>query len=103
METYIFLFVFFWWLLLLLTVAPAVITGLVCVWRMSGVSQNKGLLAGLAGGFVGVACSIGWYWFEDQFLPRTEILFIGHFMLPIPSAGTAWLICQMWRRSDPQD
>ena len=102
MQTYIFLFVFFWWLLLLLTFAPAIATGLICAWRMAGVSQNKALLAGFAGGFVGVACSIGWYWFEHLFLPRTEALFIGHFMLPVPSSLAAWVVCRVWRRPDPK-
>ncbi len=98
MRTYFFLLILLWWLLLALTFVPALATGLVCAWRMAGVSWRKGMLAGLAGGCVGVACSIGWYWFEGQLLPQNDLLFIGYFMLPIPSAATAWAICRRWRR-----
>ena len=58
MRTYLFLLIFLWWLLLLLTFAPALIVGLLCGWKMAGMTWQKGLAAGLAGGFVGMACSI---------------------------------------------
>ena len=98
MRTYFFLLFFLWWLLLLLTLLPALMVGLICAWRMDRVSWRKGLLAGLAGGFVGVACSIGWYCFETLLLPRNEIIFLGYFLLPAPSGAAAWAICRLWRR-----
>ncbi len=98
MQTYFFLLWFVWWLLLALTFLPAIAIGLLCGWRMSGLTWRKGLLAGLAGGFVGVACSMGWYWIEGLFLPRTDVIFVGYFLLPVPSVASAWGICRLWQR-----
>ncbi len=99
MLTYFFLLIFLWWLLLLLAFVPALAVGLVCAWRMDGVSWRKGLLAGIAGGFVGVAGSMGWYWLEGLFLlPEASSSFVGYFLLPIPSGAAAWGACRLWRR-----
>ena len=99
MRTYFFLLVFLWWLLLLLTFIPGLAVGLACAWRMDGVSWRKGVLAGIAGGFVGVAGSMGWYWLEGLFLlPEDSSSFVGYFLLPIPSGTAAWLVCRFWRR-----
>ena len=62
MRTYFFLLIFLWWLLLLLTFVPALMVGLFCGWRMAGSTWQKGLVAGLTAGFVGVAWSLTWYW-----------------------------------------
>ena len=98
MLTYFFLLIFLWWLLLPLTFVPALAVGLVCAWRMDGVSWRKGLLAGIAGGFVGVAGSMGWYWLEGLFLlPGASSSFVGYFLLPIPSGSAAWGTCRVWR------
>ena len=97
MLTYFFLLIFLWWLLLLLTFAPAVTVGVACAWRMDGVSWRKGLLPGLAGGFVGVACSMGWYCLDRRLLPESVAL-IGYFLLPIPSGMAAWSVYRLWRR-----
>ena len=97
MRTYFFLVIFLWWLLLLLTFAPALIVGLLCGWRMAGMTWKKGLAAGLAGGFVGVACSMAWYWFTDL-MPGSDVIIVGYFMLPIPSAASAWAICRLGQR-----
>ena len=99
MRTYFFLLIFLWWLLLLLTFVPALAVGLVCAWRMDGVSWRKGVLAGIAGGLVGVAGSMGWYWLEGLFLlPYSSASFVGYFLLPIPSGAVAWGACRLRRR-----
>ena len=97
MLTYFFLLIFLWWLLLLLAFVPALAVGLVCAWRMDGVSWGKGVLAGIAGGLVGVAGSMGWYWVERLLLPESVAL-VGYFLLPIPSGAAAWGACRLWRR-----
>lgn len=97
MRTYLFLLIFLWWLLLLLTFAPALIVGLLCGWKMAGMTWQKGLAAGLAGGFVGMACSIVWYWFT-YLIPGSGVAAVGYFMLPIPSVASVWAICRLWQR-----
>ena len=97
MRTYFFLLIFLWWLLLLLTFVPALMVGLLCAWRMAGMTWRKGLAAGLAGGFAGVASSMAWYWFT-WLLPPNDMDIIGYFLLPIPSAASAWAICCLWQR-----
>ncbi len=90
MRTYIFLAVLLWWLLFLLTFVPALAVGL--TWW-------KGLAAGLAGGFFGVGCSMASYWFAYLIsTPGSDVAVIGYFMLPIPSAASAWAICRLWAR-----
>ena len=99
MLTYFFLLIFFWWALLLLTFVPALAVGLLCAWRRNRVGWRKGLLAGLIGGFAGVACSLGWYWFEGLvLLPEASNAYIGYLLLPIPSGMAAWAICRFRRR-----
>lgn len=103
MLTYFFLLTFLWWLLLLLTFVPALAVGFACAWRMDGVSWRRALIAGLAGGLVGVAGSMGWYWVEGRLLPES-VAVGGYFVLPVPSGVAAWLVCRFRRqrgRADP--
>lgn len=83
--------------LLALTFVPALAVGLLCGWRMAGMTWKKGTIAGLAGSFVGVSCSVGWYGFTFV-LPPNDVIAGGYVMLPVPSAATAWLICRLWVR-----
>lgn len=43
MRTYFFLLIFLWWLLLLLTFIPALMVGMLCAWRMAGITWKRGL------------------------------------------------------------
>ena len=71
--------------------------GMLCAWRMAGITWKKGLVAGVAGGIVGVACSIAWYWLTSL-IPGSDVIIVGYFMLPIPSAANAWALCRLLQR-----
>ena len=99
MWTYFFLLIYLWWLLLLFTFVPALAVGLLCGWKTASLTWRKGLVAGLAGGFVGVACSMGWYWCI-RLLPPNDVIAGGYVIgsvLPIASTASTWGICRFWR------
>ena len=97
LESLFFIIFHYWPFLLALTFMPALMVGMLCAWGMAEMTWRKGFVAGMAGGLVGVACTMGWCWFTNL-IPGSDVITVGYFMLPIPSGASAWAICRLWQR-----
>ena len=95
----LFLAYIFWLPLLAFAVTPAMLTGWICAWRMTGIGWRSGSLAGLGGGNLGVALAIAWYFLALAFQRYEQLpLLFGYGLVPILSVAAAWALCRLWSR-----
>ncbi len=91
-----------WPIVLGLTLLPGLIAGWFCVWRMVAVRWWVGSMAGVLGGMAGAVVGIGWYWltfaYQQHEFATSGASVLVYFLLPIPSAATAWGFCLLWNR-----
>ena len=83
MRACFFLVIILWWPLLLLTSVSALMVGPLCRCKMAGITWQKSLITGLAGGFVGLACPMTCYW-PTNLIPGSAATTVVHSMLPVP-------------------
>ena len=87
--------------LLALTLAPALLTAWLRGRKMTGLGWRNSSLAGLGGGFLGIAVAVAWFFLA--FHLQEDALLFAYAVLPVPSAAGAWMICGLWmRRLRPQ-
>ena len=96
LESLFFVIFHYWPFLLALTLAPALLTPWLCGWKMTGITWQKGLAAGLGAGILGAAVAIAWFCLA--FLLQESTVLLGYVLLPIPSVASAWAICRVGRR-----
>ena len=94
--------------LLAVNLLPALLTGLLCGWRMQRISIGRGLAAGLATGALGVllvaALMIANWNLQLYLIQGVRIYdqnpapFAEYFLAPFLSAGLTWAVCRFLAR-----